>query len=142
MASQEMSFDTFMSVRKAATEAYVRGDGGPLDEIVTRDMPATFFGPQGGEITGAAAVAKTYAEGARTFEPDGTTRLEVLQAHASGDLAFWSGVQHAKAHFVGEKGPIDMELRITEVFRREKGEWKLVHRHADTLTEARPPQDA
>jgi ketosteroid isomerase-like protein len=30
-----------------------------------------------------------------------------------------------------------LELRVTQVFRREEGEWRLVHRHADPLMQKR-----
>ena len=53
-----------------------------------------------------------------------------MAAGASGDLAYTVGYEHAS--FSMDGGPVEpITLRVTHVYRREDGEWKIVHRHAD-----------
>ena len=127
------TFGAFMTRRAAAALAYVRGDGVPVDQLSTDTEKASFFGPGGGVVEGAAAVKKAFADGARWFEPEGESRLEIIASAVDENLAFWTGIQHATVKFRGADAPTPMNLRITEMFRREAGEWKLVHRHADLL---------
>ena len=82
-------------------------------------------------MQGATEVAARYVADALGFHSQGTSRLEVLQVGASGDLAYWVGLQHATVQYGNMTQPAPMDLRVTEIFRRENGEWKLVHRHAD-----------
>jgi len=44
----------------------------------------------------------------------------------------------AKIGTTTDKVPIS--VRVTTVFRRESGEWKIVHRHANPITEERSAQ--
>jgi NAD(P)H-dependent FMN reductase/ketosteroid isomerase-like protein len=124
-------FDSFLPRREAIALAYVNGDAGPLDEMLTRHDPATFFSPGGDTPQGAAVVAERYRADAASFENPSRSRLEILQSGTGGDLAFWTGLQHAEVCLKGRDNPVPMTLRVTEVFRREDGGWKLVHRHAD-----------
>jgi ketosteroid isomerase-like protein len=55
----------------------------------------------------------------------------LLQSATSGDLAFWCGYQIADARMRGKPDIVPMKLCITEASRRERGAWKLVHRHAE-----------
>jgi ketosteroid isomerase-like protein len=65
-------------------------------------------------------------------------RFELVAAGVSGDLAYTAGYEHTSASWDG----VPMEpyvLRVTHAYRREDGEWKIVHRHADPLSAGQGP---
>lgn len=129
--SEATDFQEFMRRREVAARAYVNGDPGPVDAMSTTHSPATFFGPDDSVVSGPARIGTAFKNGAEMFAEGGDTTVEVLQAHQSGDVAFWCGLQHATVRLKSDGSRVEMPLRITEFFRREGSEWKLVHRHAD-----------
>lgn len=126
-------FEQFMKRREEASLAYVQGDAEPLSRIVARVSPATFFPPRGGYQQGATEVASRYEHDAALFEQGSDSSFEVLQMAASDGIAYWVGFTRSTARMRGSAEAIPMNLRTTEVFRREGDKWKLVHRHADML---------
>lgn len=124
-------FDAFMKERERIASAYSRGDPEPLDGIVVREGTATFFPPRGRIVKGSAAVAKQYHQDAKLFSPRSKNELEIIDAGASGKIGFWVGLQRFEGAIGGKNA--NLTLRITEIFRRVHGEWKLVHRHADGI---------
>jgi ketosteroid isomerase-like protein len=65
-------------------------------------------------------------------------QVKAEEALHSGDLAYTAGYEHTSASWDG----VPMEpyvLRVTHAYRREDGEWKIVHRHADPLSAGQGP---
>ena len=124
-------FDRFMKRREIAAQAYVRGDPDPVVALTVRKDPASFFAPDGSGTEGIEAVLRDYRSGAGHFGPDSTCHFEVLHRQASDDEAFWTGFQVASIQMKKGGKKVPMKLRVTEVFRKEDGEWRLAHRHAD-----------
>jgi ketosteroid isomerase-like protein len=58
-------------------------------------------------------------------------RFELVAAGASGDLAYSLGYERFSTSIDGHPAT-PMALRVTHLYRREDGEWKTIHRHADT----------
>jgi len=49
----------------------------------------------------------------------------------AGDMAYTAGLEHTSVSVDGQ--PRTYTLR-TQVYRRESGEWRVAHRHGDTVT--------
>jgi len=133
MSDELHDFKQFMQRRDEAARAYVCGDAAPLRSIAAHSSPATFFAPMGGYVQGADAVVSRYERDAEAFERGSDSLFEILHMAASDGIAYWTGFQRASAHMRGQPEAIPFNLRVTELFRREGGAWKLIHRHADAL---------
>lgn len=51
----------------------------------------------------------------------------------AGDMAYEEGTELGQARFGGQ--PVSIEQRVTNIYRRETGTWKIVHHHADISPE-------
>ena len=60
-------------------------------------------------------------------------RFEIVAAEVSGDMAYTVGYEHTQAVINGESRTYT--LRATQIYRREAGEWKVIHRHGSELPE-------
>jgi ketosteroid isomerase-like protein len=129
-------FEEFLEKRRAAASAYVKGDARAVTDLSVSSGAATFFDPGGDIVKGADAVLKAYREGAQMFGPESVTEIEIHDYGSSGDVGFWAGLQRATLAIKGRAEPAEMTLRVSEVFRRKEGEWRMVHRHASVAKEA------
>lgn len=82
---------------------------------------------RGGVERGRDAVRERWTWWASQGIPMEAEPVETLSVIASADLGCTTGLEYHS----------DRTLRITHLYRREAGEWRLVHRHADPLAERR-----
>jgi ketosteroid isomerase-like protein len=88
--------------------------------------------PFGGAPTrGFDVSSERLAELTRYFKA-GTSKLELVQTYASGDMVVLVMIERQRGE-VGGLPDQDWSLRVTQVYRRDGSEWRLVHRHADPL---------
>jgi ketosteroid isomerase-like protein len=122
--------------------AWVRGDASGFAEHASRSEDFSIMGPFGGPpLVGWEKYAATAPRVASLFT-GGESRTEIVSAYRSGDLLVTVQIEHQKVVFAGDSEPQDWNLRVTQVYRREDGTWRVVHRHADPLVALRTPDEA
>lgn len=64
----------------------------------------------------------------------------LLLGTVTPDLAYIVEVERLKSKVGGREDVVPVNLRVTSIFRREDGRWRLVHRHADPITTVQPAE--
>jgi ketosteroid isomerase-like protein len=116
-----------------AETALHNGDSGPRLAIWSTREPVSVLGAWRSAV-GQEAVRDLFHNLADTFSNCASHVYEIVAADVVGDIAFTAGYERTQASINGEPRPY--VLRVTQVYRREDGEWKVAHRHADTAPDS------
>jgi ketosteroid isomerase-like protein len=122
-------------VRKASQQFYAaltkmaNGDATSLSDIWSHGATVTTMHPIGGREVGWDAVRTSFEQVAQLAK-DGKIELKDQLVRADGDVAYELGVEHGAFKLAGQQ--VTIEHRVTNVYRREAGAWKMTHHHTDT----------
>jgi ketosteroid isomerase-like protein len=117
-----------------AEVALHNGDVGPRRSTWSHDDPVTVFGAGVFLSRGWQEVSEVFDRVAADFVACDDYDFELVAAEAAGDLAYTVGVERYRAT-KADGEVVQTTLRVTHVYRREAGEWKIVHRHGDHAAE-------
>jgi ketosteroid isomerase-like protein len=119
-----------LEVMTATQAAMYNGDPGPMIDSWANSDDITLFGAWGPIEKGHKPVTDTMRWVGSRFTGADAVDIENTVIASSGDLAYTVGFE--RSHVSVDGTPMrDAVLRVTHIYRRIDGEWKLIHRHAD-----------
>jgi ketosteroid isomerase-like protein len=116
----------FQGVLRDAEVALHNGDATARRAIWSRNDPVSVLGAWR-NAHGQVELDELFAHLGESFSDCTALELELLEVEVLGDVAYTVGFEHTSASVDGV--PRSYTLRATQVYRREDGEWKVVHRH-------------
>jgi len=121
-------------VRAASEKFYfalnrmLNGDAGPLKDVWSHGEAVTTMHPVGGREIGWSQVGNSWEQVAKLCT-GGEVKLSDQFIQVAGDFAYELAVEHARFTLAGQ--PVAGDCRVTNIYRREAGSWKIVHHHTD-----------
>jgi ketosteroid isomerase-like protein len=108
------------------------GDAAPRRALWSRNEPVSVLGAWR-NARGQRELDELFTALEKSFSNCTAYTFELQAYDVVGDMAYTAGLEHTSASVEGL--PRSYSLRATQVYRREGGEWKVAHRHADTVAE-------
>jgi ketosteroid isomerase-like protein len=112
----------------AALNRMAHGDARPMMEVWSHTSDVTTMHPIGGREVGWEQVRVPWEQVA-AMSSDGQVSLRDPLIRVIGDVAYELGTEAGESTLAGQH--VSIEQRVTNVYRREAGGWKLVHHHTD-----------
>jgi len=133
-------FDEAVEHYHVAQGAFLKGNPEPVKEQFSHRDDVSLANPYGPPVRGWQRVAQTI-EHASSLRRDGEiVGIETIAKYVTADLGYVVQIERAKAKIGAREEITPYAVRATNIFRREDGVWKMVHRHADPITTAQPAE--
>jgi ketosteroid isomerase-like protein len=132
--------DAVLERCQQALREFVKGNPEPMQGMFSHREDVTLANPIAPPARGWDEVAQTMEHAASNLREGEITSFEPVARRETPELAYVVWIERNRGK-IGERDEIvSFPLRVTTIFRPEEDTWKIVHRHADTVTAARPPE--
>lgn len=121
-------------VRETSKKFYERlnrmanGETNTFADVWSQNESATAMHPIGGRDVGWNEVENSFNQVAGAAS-DGKVELKDQLIRVLGDSAFEVGIEKAQFKVAGME--VKAEIRVTNIYQKENGSWKMVHHHTD-----------
>ncbi|HEY1628958.1 MAG TPA: nuclear transport factor 2 family protein [Tepidisphaeraceae bacterium] len=123
----------------AAMAKVANGDVSEIKRLYSHGDVATSFYGWGGFEKGDAAVSKRWEWAGQQFK-GGSVRHENITTVITPEMFYTTDIEtFSDQRMAGVEGVTGWSNRVTHIFRREDGEWRLIHRHANRLEAQHEP---
>jgi len=133
-----LDFDEVVEHYQRALGEFVKGNPEPVKMVFSHREDVTLANPLGPAVRGWEQVAATGDRAASQLRDGEKVGFDIVAKYVTPELAYMVWVERVKAKLGGRQEIVPFALRVTTIFRPEDGTWKVVHRHADPITTARP----
>ena len=108
--------------------------------LFSRRDDVTLANPFGPPARGWSEVSATLDRAASYFRDGEAVGFETVSTVITPELAYTVEIESYRARVGGAADMTPVAVRVTTVFRREDGVWKVTHRHGDPITSPRPAE--
>ncbi len=118
---------------RGAMSDVANGDVGAIKALYAHTEDATSFYGWGGYEAGWANVSQRWDWAGQQFK-GGVVSYEIVTLVVTPEMFYLTEIEtYAHQRMAGVDGLTGWTNRVTHIFRREAGEWRLLHRHGNRL---------
>ena len=134
----DANLDQVIEQYHSALGEFMKGNYEPARQLFSEREDVTLGNPFGPFACGWTQVHETMKRAASNYRDGGTRGFEAVSKHVTADLSCIVEVERLESKVGGRDDVAPVSLRVTTIFRREDGSWRIVHRHADPITTPLP----
>ncbi len=133
ISAVEIELDRAIEKVHRAVREFSKGNPEPMKEVFSHRDDATLAGPLGPPGRGWKNISDIMDRNASQIRDGEIPNIEIISKHVTPEMAYILEIEWQSAKLGGSPKMADAPLRVTMIFEKQDGTWKVVHRHADGI---------